>query len=174
MLAHDSATGSVFLAGGHTTAAACAAPEAANGSAALEDIAPERRMMHRDVYLHDAFELDRRTLTWRQLRRADGLPVLRSGRAGGAAVATGGTLYVLGGRLVMAGAAACPGDCNVVHWHACAVCGAVASKYGGALLRCGGCAAAGCTPVLYCGRACQAADWGVHRQSCNGGDVARR
>ena len=163
MVSHSD-TGAVFITGGYSNAAVCAAPEAANGSVAMEDVAEHRRLMYQCAYMHDAFEFDCVSLSWRQLRRADARPVLSSARSAGAAVERDGALHVFGGCLGMLHHELTPGDCNSVRWRCCARCGVAE----GELSVCGGCAAAGCAPVFYCSRACQGADWPTHRLHCSG------
>ena len=125
--------GNVFLCGGYTTAAVCAAPEAANGTTPMDMVPAYRRLMYQCAYMHDVFELDRVSLTWRQLRRRDGKPVLSSGRSAGAACMHGDKLMVLGGFLGMMPEENLPGDGNEVTWRTCMNCGEARGADGGSL-----------------------------------------
>jgi hypothetical protein len=160
--------GNVFLCGGYTTAAVCAAPEAANGTTSMDMVPAYRRLMYQCAYMHDIFELDRVALTWKQLRQQDGKPVLSSGRSAGAACMHNDKLMIFGGFLGMMPEETIPGDGNTVTWRTCMQCGAEASQGGGALLECTACACAGVTAACYCSRTCQEKDWKVHKHWCAG------
>jgi hypothetical protein len=167
-MAAMSSRGSVFICGGYSTAAVCAAPEAANGSTPMDLVPSCRRLMYQCAYMHDAFELDRVSLTWKQLRRPDSKPILSSGRSAGAACIHQDRLMVLGGFLGMMPDKTIPGDGNTVRWKCCQSCGVGQGKDGGQLLECEGCARAGSIVTWYCSSECQAKDWQVHKAWCGG------
>lgn len=167
MLAFSS-TGSAFICGGYTTAAVCAAPEAANGTTPMDHVPAYRRLMYQCAYMHDVFELDRVSLTWKQLRRQDSKPVLSSGRSAGASCMHDGKLVVLGGFLGMMPEETIPGDGNTITWRRCQTCGADTAPDGSDLKECTACACAGCASAAYCSRECQEKDWPVHKHWCSG------
>ncbi|KAI7846401.1 hypothetical protein COHA_000111 [Chlorella ohadii] len=148
--------GTVYIAGGYTTAAITGIKEA-GGMSALKS-----------AYSSEVFAFCPRKHWWRRLVAPDGQPVLGSPRAAPTACWLDGNLYVAGGYCGLQYPNVEERLVQELDVRVCAACGATKQQTPeGKLQQCSGCKAAGRASVFYCSTECANKDWPVHRIVCS-------